>query len=834
MGISIRTLGRFSVLRDGQELTRFSEQPVRAALLVYLAVERDVTRDTAEGVVWSDLPPDRARHSLNQTLYRLRKDLGEDWLSAEGDRLRVSGAVRVDALDFEKRVETGDLPDALALYGGGFLEGWHLVGTSAFEHWTDRQRVRLSRLHREACRSHLSHLRDGGRMDEALELARAWVQRDPLEDEAHHGLIELLFVAGERAEALARYDAYERLLAEEELTPLDETRELIERLRDGHAAAAAPGDPAEESDPFPSRADRPRRTRVGATLAMAILILAVTGLLFGLGENSNSIPDVIPNRVLVSPLENRTGDPTLDPVGRLAADWITQGLASARFLEVLPSTELFPGLGDRGEERGVGDRLALGREMALENRAGNLVAGSYYLSGTGLEFHVQILDVPGGEVLESIGPVRSSSMDPIEAVGVLRQRVLISLALHRDESLGGMFTESALPPTYPAYLAYIEGARKMATGDWRGAAADLLRANELSPEFTAPLIYAAFAIIAGWSDYDRADSVARVVEASRATLPAYDRLRLDLLQATLAGDNPRAYLAVKEAAAIHPGASAHYSWGQRALELNRPREALEALSTWDPTRDAIRQWTPYWNVVTQAHHMLGNHERELEEAQRGRRQIPDRLETVWYEVRARAAMGTFTELNRLLEESLRMRWSPTINPGLVMYWASAELLTHGHSDLAETVFRRLEAWLGSLEEQLSDRRDFRTLAAQLAYARGEYDAAREVFQELLSREPGDPLCLRYLGAIAARLGNRTEAVEYYEALGAMDRPYLFGGNTRGQAVIAALLGNHEEAVSLLQRSVAEGLTFGTHLLSDPDLLSLKDYPPFQEFLRPQG
>jgi DNA-binding SARP family transcriptional activator/tetratricopeptide (TPR) repeat protein len=845
MSIRIQVLGRFSVSQDGKELTRFSDQPTRAALLLYLAMERDVTRDAAEGVIWSDLPPDRARHSLNQTLYRLRKDLGEDWLSTEGDRLRVSEDLRVDALDFEEKVEAGDLPGALALYEGGFLEGWHLLDISAFEHWTDRHRIRQSRLHREACRSRLSHLKEAGKTDGGLELVRAWIQRDPLEDEAHHALIELLAMAGERSEALARFEAYEKLLADEGLTPLDETRKLVEGLREGRAPRSASMDPVDGfgSSPSPtggvisSGGAAPsgvRKFRPMWALGVAVPLILAGLFLFAMPRSPDSAVEPVVNRVLVFPLDNQSGDPSLEPVGRMAADWITQGLAGAEFLQVVPFGELVLDVGSDPDGNPTPDHDAAGRRAAEDAGAGTLVSGRFYASGDGLEFHVQILELPGWELLESVGPVRSSTMDPIEAVDVLRQRVLISLAVHRNETFAGIYTPSARPPTYPAYLAFVEGGRKMSMGDWRGAATDLMRANELAPEFTAPLIYAGFAVINGWRDYAGADSLAQILEASKETLPRYDRLRLELLQATLAGDNPRAYLAVREAAELSPGGSAHFSAGNRAVGLNRPREGLEILSTWDPTRTAVRQWTPYWRVVTTAYHMLGDHEKELEVARRGRRLIPDRLETLMYEVRALAALGRISEVMQLLDESLRIRSSPQWNPGLVMYRAATELHTHHFLEAADTALTRLRAWLDDLDAETAGRRDLRLLGARALYLEDRLEPAREAFLDLVAEEPGDPTCLRNLGAIAARIGDRRAAMEYDRALASLDRPYLFGEHTFGRAVIAAILGEEEQALSLLQTSLSQGVYFGPGLLADPDLALLGDYPPFVEFIRPKG
>jgi DNA-binding SARP family transcriptional activator len=388
MELRIQTLGGLRVFRDGVELSRLAEQPTRAALLVYLALERDVTRDMVQGVIWSTLPPDRARHSLNQALYLLRKDLGEDWVVTEGERLRAPDGLTVDALDFEARLAEGIPEEALALYEGDFLKGWYLRDTPEFEHWTDRVRLRLSRLHRETRRSRLTELRRAGKLPEALEVAREWLRRDPLSDEAHHRLIELLALSDRREDALEHFDAYERERTAEQLPIADETLALVERIRDGEDLGAAGAGvladrgsseavsrgPAEHGDAAPRAGGRTGRILVGAAAVAAIALL----LFVALGDRSTP-PALDPDRVLVYPLENRTGDATLDPAGMLAADWITRSLARANFLEVFPTSELVavagtPAAGDRTPE----EHLARAEAAARAAGCGTLVTGAYY------------------------------------------------------------------------------------------------------------------------------------------------------------------------------------------------------------------------------------------------------------------------------------------------------------------------------------------------------------------------------------------------------------------------------------------------------------------------
>ncbi|MGD8362207.1 MAG: hypothetical protein PVJ04_12340, partial [Gemmatimonadota bacterium] len=156
MDIRIDTLGGLRVRVDDRESASLREQPVRAALLLLLAVEGEVTRDRITGILWPEQAPDRARHTLSQTLYRLRQDLGDDWVSSQGEHLRVGPRVRVDALEFLAASEGAGpeaVQSALALYHGPFLHGWGLSVTTEFEHWTDHKRLKLSRAHREVCRA---------------------------------------------------------------------------------------------------------------------------------------------------------------------------------------------------------------------------------------------------------------------------------------------------------------------------------------------------------------------------------------------------------------------------------------------------------------------------------------------------------------------------------------------------------------------------------------------------------------------------------------------------------------------------------------------------------
>ena len=68
----------------------------------------------------------------------------------------------------------------------------------------------------------------------------------------------------------------------------------------------------------------------------------------------------------------------------------------------------------------------------------------------------------------------------------------------------------------------------------------------------------------------------------------------------------------------------------------------------------------------------------------------------------------------------------------------------------------------------------------------------------------------------------------------MERPRLFGANTYQRAKIAAVLGEEDHAVELLGQAFAEGMSFTLAIHQDSAFEGMRDYPPFQDLLKPKG
>lgn len=231
--IDITTLGREVVRKNGGEFGALAWHKQKFALLTYIAIEGPVSRDRLLAMFWPERPEERARHSLSQALYALRRELDEDCLRVQGDSL-VAHDCRVDIERLEQAAEQGDWETVISLYGGPFLDQFVLTGAPDFDAWQEQMRARLARTVRRAFPHAIERRMAAGKLREALAIAASWVSFDPLEDEAQHIFITLLARSGQRNAALEQFDSYkERLSRELGIEPLDGTVALVERVRAG-------------------------------------------------------------------------------------------------------------------------------------------------------------------------------------------------------------------------------------------------------------------------------------------------------------------------------------------------------------------------------------------------------------------------------------------------------------------------------------------------------------------------------------------------------------------------------------------------------------------------
>ena len=256
--LSICFLGPLQVTLDGQPVTAFESDKVRA-LLAYLAVEADRPhrREKLAGLLWPDWPERSARTNLRGALSNLRSAIGDRLpagseegapsfllISQQTIQFNVGSDAAVDVLTFDQilgSLPSSDSPEsmrrleeAVALYRGPFLEGFSLPDSTAFEEWMLLEGERLHRLAVEALHTLAEGHARQGQAERALQCAWRQVELDPWHESGHQQAMRLLAASGRRAEALAQYETCRRQLAEVlGVEPSTETKALYERIRDG-------------------------------------------------------------------------------------------------------------------------------------------------------------------------------------------------------------------------------------------------------------------------------------------------------------------------------------------------------------------------------------------------------------------------------------------------------------------------------------------------------------------------------------------------------------------------------------------------------------------------
>ena len=210
-------------------------RPRTLALLAILALAgpKGASRDRVLGVLWPEAEEERARQSLSQLIYSLKRDLGID-VAASAARLRLDAQqISSDVADFRVAVAAKDWTEAAALYVGPFLDGFYLADAPEFERWTESERASLATDGIRAIEIAAKASADGGRREEAAEHWHRLTHIDPANSRIAKSYIEALAALGDRSAALAHGKAHADYLRREfEAEPDRAFQQALLRLRE--------------------------------------------------------------------------------------------------------------------------------------------------------------------------------------------------------------------------------------------------------------------------------------------------------------------------------------------------------------------------------------------------------------------------------------------------------------------------------------------------------------------------------------------------------------------------------------------------------------------------
>jgi serine/threonine-protein kinase len=850
--IELRCLGSIDLRSpEGGPATRVIAQPKRYALLAYLALANPRgfhRRDTLIALFWPESDDEHARSGLRIALSFLRHELGDDVIITRGDGVAVKkDTVRCDVDEFESALNAGDLETALSLYHGDLVPGLHVSASPEFERWLETERDRLRRRARDAALK-LSASREGtGDWQSAIKWQRFALNLAPDDEAVVQRLIQLFDRAGDRAGALRTYESFaDRMTKEFDVEPSPETRALVAGIRARSRAAADFAPRAVTYQVAPNSGDKSVSGTAAMTRRRPSLMIAGLFALIAISSAGAVLWERQPHqtnprtRIAIVALQNQTGRPGLDHVGVMVADQIAHDMG----------------------ERNLGDVVTLAaspmvklaapdpvRGIANETGARVIVTGGYTIEADSLLLRVEITDAESRRLLAVVGPVSALMARPSDGIASLSSHVLSSVARVLEPRLSEYMKQKgwSRPTPIQVYRASSEGFELFLASKSRDTYEEAIERFARAYSLDSTEINALFemAIIEqSLEEWARADSLLTRTNASRGRMTVLETDFLDLLWARNRGDHRQAYEFARDAIQRLPGVVWEFTAGYHALSAGRPRDAATLMKGLDPDKGFFKGVPAYRGVMAEAHHVLGEHVRELKLARVQRQKQPELLSTALYEARALAALGRTEELRKLIGESEALAPQSGLipalpplrglSPGSIMVEAGLELRAHGHAAESRAILDRAITWYRSRLEAEPGSQLLQEGLGGALYAANRWEDAARLFEVLAQQNPGNVDYKGYLGLVAAHQHRRGDALAAAERLSKVNQPYLFGRATMWRARLAAQLGDRDAAIVLLRQSLAEGCPFGIGIHRDIDLEPLRDVPSFREIVNPRA
>jgi TolB-like protein/tetratricopeptide (TPR) repeat protein len=562
------------------------------------------------------------------------------------------------------------------------------------------------------------------------------------------------------------------------------------------------------------------RSRRAPWLIAAGLVILAAGGAFAAWRARGPVLD--PRTIAVLPFEANAADAPVAEAARIAADWLMQGIAQTDSVNVVANTTV---------NFEINNAKAKGAEVidhvAAATRAATIVTGSASRLGDSLRIQVSIVDARTHQLIRAIDPVSGPIADPIIAINAMRDKVLGSIVsgdVARRVAIAGQ------PPSYAAYREYVQGFT-VYRRDQAAARPYMRRAIALDPTFAPPYLVLA-ASFSNAAQYDSAAVVVASLERLRTRLGTLDRLVLDDMQGSLAGDYELEFRSTAEFVKRSDDGTQLWQHGRAALLTLRVDSAIVVLERTD-SGSAQNRWQPNMTRLADAYHLAGKHQRELTYLDLARLRYPDEPSFVNRRLRAHGALQDYAAAIALADTILRAMPNPSSVVGLNAISAGAwEFEAHGDSASARKLMRLALDWTTQHAPPKPD--PLWQRAVGRAYLDlGVLDSAESHLTLALGDTSGAKFgTVGYLASIAVARGDTARARAVVDSFGLIRRRFDRGLIPFWRASITASFGDRQRAMTFLRAAMETGQEpVALHYL--PALKSLRGYPPFEALIAPR-
>ncbi|MGB5301863.1 MAG: tetratricopeptide repeat protein [Gemmatimonadota bacterium] len=811
------------VLLDGPDgpVSGRATQQRRLALLALVgsAGDRGRSRDQLISVLWPETDPGDARQHLSHSLYALRQALGEDAVRTAGEYVRLSSSrVEVDTRVFEGALERGDRAAAVGAYAGPFMEGFFIDDAPEFERWIDEERRRLAKLYIGAVEEAAAEADRAGDAAAAIIWWGRLIDQDPYNSAAVVRLMEALCTTGDPANALiVAREHGERLKEDLGVEPTTEVEALAASIQHGEKRGPK-RERRDEAGSVASEGIVPRPPVLGIPVralawSVAAVVVVVLAVVWFAGRSDSRGREIPANSLAVLPFLNLTGDSTAEHLVDGVTDQLIAVLSRVPDLRVPAQTSSFYYKGRPQDVRSIADTL--GVRTILE--------GSVALGDSGFRQTAQLIDAETGYHLwtETYELERDEILGYQEEVA---RKVVAALAIGTEGWVAPVGASSRDPAARQDYAKARHWWNKRTPAGTDTAIAYFTGAVEEDPDWALAWSGLADAYLTGmfWDHVPANDSIQAAARsaASRAvqldSTLAEARTSYAAVLGDIEGDHEKAARELERAIELNPNyAVAHMWYGETLfMRLGRYEEGLRALRRayeLDPLSPIVTRmladflwWSPggaeeavrYYDLALslEPDHWPNHTNRAKALACLGR------------DGQARAALALLLE--EFPAESRAQLAAADILSTLREYDEAGRVVDQVRQDFpAETAYSNvfLQVAIGVYVE-----------LGRYADAMAEYRALADLIR---SHSPNTLAAT--LAWIYARAGDE-EAARTVLASIPEDKQY------RRRARVLAALGDHDEALDILERTVTEqGVLWEVACLgAEPDFDAARENPRY--------
>ncbi|MTB64954.1 AAA family ATPase [Streptococcus sp. zg-86] len=226
-GLYLKLFGNPAIFLNGEEIF-FSFSKVNA-LLYYLLLQKNVSRDEIAGILWENKNTQISKKNLRNTIYQANKFLGDEYIICPSRSLLSLNPHLPISSDVEQFLANPE--QTLGLYQGRFLKDFYLKNSEAFDFWIEKMRSYYEQIYIKTCHDKMKYQLTKNDVEETEQHILRLIEIDEF-DEANYQLLMRLYQENNQAgKVIKTYYKLANLLDEElGIAPSQEVQQIYDEV----------------------------------------------------------------------------------------------------------------------------------------------------------------------------------------------------------------------------------------------------------------------------------------------------------------------------------------------------------------------------------------------------------------------------------------------------------------------------------------------------------------------------------------------------------------------------------------------------------------------------